>query len=48
MVHHLTGAQLRDVTCDHTVLPATLHKRTRPALTPAMRADVLDLSTAQG
>ena len=32
--------ELRDVTCHtgSTVLPATRHKRTRPALTPAMQA----------
>jgi len=32
---------------DHTALPATRHKRTRPALTPAMQAGslVLDLLT---
>jgi len=32
---------------DHTVLPATRHKRTRPALTPDSRP-VLDLPTPEG
>ena len=32
---------------DHTVLPATRHKRTRPAFTPASRP-VLDLLTPEG
>jgi len=32
---------------DHTVLPATRHKWTRPALTPARRR-VLDLPTPEG
>ena len=32
---------------DHTVLPATRHKRTRPALTPASKL-VLDLPTPEG
>jgi len=44
-------SQLRDVTChmgsQHTVLPATRHKWTRPALTPASKP-VLDLPTPEG
>ena len=32
---------------DHTVLPATRHKRTRPAFTPDSRP-VLDLPTPEG
>ena len=32
---------------DHTVLPATRHKRTRPALTPGSKL-VLDLTTPEG
>ena len=32
---------------DHTVLPATRHKWTRPALTPASKL-VLDLPTPEG
>ena len=32
---------------DHTVLPATRHKWTHPALTPASKL-VLDLSTPEG
>jgi len=31
---------------DHTVLPATRHKRTRPALTPGSKL-VLDLTTPE-
>jgi len=30
--------ELRSVTWDHTVLPATRHRWTCPALTPAMQA----------
>jgi len=42
---------LMEVAChmrsDHTVLPATRHKRTHPALTPN-RWRVLDLATPDG
>ena len=39
MVHHLTATG-RHLPWDHTVLglPASRHKQTRPALTPAMQA----------
>jgi len=36
------------VISNHTVLPATRHKWTHPALTPAMQAVVLDLPTSEG
>jgi len=47
-VHHLTatGRHL-PYGITRTVLPATRHKRTRPALTPAIRL-VLDLPTPEG
>jgi len=42
-------AEIRNVTCqlDHTVLPATRHKSTRPALTPTSK-QVLDLPSQEG
>jgi len=43
MGSHLTATR-RHLPWDHTVLPATRHKLTRPAFTPASKL-VLDLPT---
>ena len=49
MGSHVTaiGRQLLVIMRDHTVLPATRHKWTRAALTPASNL-VLDLPTPEG
>jgi len=47
-LHLNSASDLRGIICrDHTVLPATRHKWTRPALTPASKL-VLDLPTPEG
>ena len=47
-VSHLTATGRHLIAIwDHTLLPATRHKWTRPALTPASKP-VLDLPTPEG